>query len=427
MVDRLSASIDRYLEVTYCRDRPGAAIRVSVGDKVLMERGFGLATLPNKTIETGSVFRIGSVSKQLTAVAVLRLVEHGQIELTTEVASALGFDSSALREIQVHHLLAHTSGLPPTGGESWEGPSPTPNDLLEIILGIPPVARPGERWLYTDWGYVLLGLLVERISGLGLGDYFRKYFFEPLGMGNTSYSPAVPQTGCVEDYQLFDRELRPTDWSKLRPPYGEAAVLSTVGDLARWSQGLDDGRLLRPETLTLARTPYRLAGGQAIPYGFGFALNEVAGEQIAEHGGNIGGFRAHLLTSQPTGLFIAILANAADARPSPSYIADRIARALLGQPWQDREVAFPPGILERYVGNYLSADGSATVITLENARLYCSHSGRPRCPLLWRDVGTFALRHTLTLVEFEGMAHGPAARLRVIPRYGESVVAERQA
>ncbi len=255
----------------------GAAL-VTVGGSVAVQSAGPPATL-------GTRFPIASVGKQFTAVAALLLAERGKLALDRPVAHWLPGSPPWWREVTLHHLLTHTSGLPHWGTE------PGFEMLAEMAAGdraglIPqgtPVSRPGLRWLYSSPGYLLVAHIVEQAAGQPYGDFLTEHIFAPLEMGSTtSGRPAGDDVACAE----------------LAPMAGTSDVWSTVGDLARYSERIHSGALLNFESRAAMTGPLAPTAAEPRPgrtffaghYGYGLYVGTVGGHRAYFHPGDLPGF-----------------------------------------------------------------------------------------------------------------------------------------
>jgi CubicO group peptidase (beta-lactamase class C family) len=321
-------------------DTPGCAAGVEAPGHDTWTAAYGMADLEHNVANTPStVFEAGSVSKQFTAAAVLLLVDRGQVSLDDNIRKYFPEIPEYERPITVRELLNHTSGLRDWGEvESIAGWPRTTRDythahVLEIIsrqhaLNYPP----GDAWSYTNSGYNLAAMLVERVSGMTLQAFCHKEFFEPLGMNSTQWR---------DDFRriVLNRAIayskRDSEWRQLMPfedIYGNGGLLTTVGDLLKWNSNLTSGKL-HASLFGLMQKPGSLTNGQSINYGFGLFLMKFEGLAEVSHSGATAGYRAWLGRFPAKGLSIAILCNAGPA--NPTEYGYKIARLYLGLPAAD--------------------------------------------------------------------------------------------
>lgn len=324
-------------------DTPGCAVGVDAPGRDSWAAAYGMADLEHSVANMpATVFEAGSVSKQFTAAAVLLLVHRGQVSLDDNIRKYFPEIPEYERPITVRQLLNHTSGLRDWGEvETIAGWPRTTREythahVLEIIsrqhaLNYPP----GDAWSYTNSGYNLSAMLVERVSGMSLQAFCRKEFFEPLGMTSTQWRDDFRR---VVPNRAIAYSLRGSEWRQDMPfedIYGNGGLLTTVGDLLKWNNNLATGKL-HPTVFELMQKLGSLGNGQSINYGFGLFLMKF--ETLAEvsHSGATAGYRAWLGRLPGKGLSVAILCNAGSANPTD--YGYKIARLYLGLPAPDPPV-----------------------------------------------------------------------------------------
>jgi CubicO group peptidase (beta-lactamase class C family) len=301
------------------RDDPGAAVGVFRNGEVLFQAGYGLADLDRGTrIDPDTAFHIASCGKQMTAVAILMLVEAGKLDLDKPAAKYLPEMRGWAGKVTLRQLLHHVGGIPDTYEALKEqGGVPTGTDALKLLarwkrLDFPP----GTQFAYSDAGYDILGTLIRRVSGRTYPEFLEERIFRPAGMRNTFvYDPERLQTAKrVLGYdRAFGGRWTLDDDSPLNLLYGSGGVYSTVADLARYDRALFGDHLIKPASLAAMFEPYVLADGTVVPYGFGWYLTADAfGEPYYAHSGNWLGFTAYYLHFPKDGLAVAVLSNRSD-------------------------------------------------------------------------------------------------------------------
>jgi CubicO group peptidase (beta-lactamase class C family) len=303
--------------------QPGAAVMIIRDGEIVHQAGYGYANLEEKLpITADTAFRLASVSKQFTAMAIIILAEQG----------ALSYDDPASRYLPVlapydgvtiRQLITHTSGLP----EYYEvidtgAGMPTNADALALVGAMgEPMFAPGARYEYSNPAYDMLPPLIEAVSGMDFATFMQDRIFGPLGM-HSSYifdhrEPAIPYrvTGYEPDTQGF----RLNDYDPLNHIVGSGGMYSTLNDLFRWDQALYGETLVSRATIEEAFTPARLNNGESIDYGFGWRIDTYQGHRRVRHGGSWIGFRTHIARYPDDRFSIVILSNRADFDPE-SYI-----------------------------------------------------------------------------------------------------------
>jgi CubicO group peptidase (beta-lactamase class C family) len=314
----------------------GLSVAVQRGADLLLAKGYGSADLENSVpITTETVFRIGSITKQFTAVSVLRLMERGRIRLQDPITRFLpGFPTQG-HTVTIHHLLTHTSGIKSyTGDERFEELSRrdlADEELLELFVHDTFDFAPGEQWKYNNSAYYLLGMIIEEITGQEYADYLDEHIFDPLGMTGSSYCDLramVPHR--ARGYSVDDGELVNSAPISMNTPGAAGALCSTTLDLLRWQRALDGNRLISPESRRLMLTSAVLNDGETTGYGYGLGIGDLEGHPTVSHGGGINGFSTALATYPDDDLVVVVLGNT-ESRVT-GLVANGIARILLGLP-----------------------------------------------------------------------------------------------
>jgi D-alanyl-D-alanine carboxypeptidase len=356
------------------RNVPGLAVAVVRGHDTLLLHGYGLADLENLVpVDPGSVFRIGSLTKQFTASAIMRLVEAGRIGLDDSLARYLpDYPAAVADRVRIRQLLNHTSGIPSYTGlpRFWQLSrlELAPDSVLALFKDLPLEFEPGARWRYDNSGYYLLGLILERVTGERYADHLRRTLFEPLGLASTRYcdtGPIVPHR--VQGYASDSGRIVNAEPLGMGPPFAAGALCSSAADLARWEQALMGGRVVSAASLALMTAPTALTGGGSQGYGFGLGLGAMAGHRQIAHGGGINGFACWMGYFPDDSLTVVVLTNRADA--NADAIGSRLARRALGiaEPLV-RDLPRSAAELARYTGAYTSDIGRME-IGVEGSRL----------------------------------------------------------
>lgn len=338
---RISAIRD-IAEAAYGGSEPGAAILVMEDGETLLADGFGMADLEwsvPATVDTA--FRIGSISKPFTAIAVLRLVEAGRVDLDRPIAAYLPELPAGLGRPTVRQLLSHTSGLPdhfalPVIPSIMRNPI-APEAIVELMDDAEPEFEPGTRWSYSNFNYVLLGRLIEAMDeqGRDYGTYIEEEIFAPLNMRDSHYdrqSAVIARRARGYDHDGAGPVNTLTAETSLA--YAAGALMSSAEDMARFTNAIRDDRLLGADMRSRAWTPTAFADGGEAPYGLGFNVSEFLGERAIWHSGSINGFQAtwiHLPESDRT---VAIMSNGY-YRPNTTTTARRLLAELAGMPVPD--------------------------------------------------------------------------------------------
>lgn len=386
-------------------DGPGAAVLVARDGRVLFQKAYGLAQVEGRVqADPDTKFRIGSITKQFTAAAILKLQEEGRLSVNDPLTRFLP-DYPRGGEVKVHHLLTHTSGIHSyTDKPDFIASVTTPvkaEDQIRSFKNDPFDFDPGKKWLYSNSGYFLLGYIVEKVSGRSYGDYLRLKFFEPLGMKDTGvHRSDVALDHEALGYQFENGEFKKAvNWDMSRAG-GAGALYSTTLDLNRWNEAVFGGKVLSKASLEAAFTPVVLQGEDpAAPkdagYGYGWSIATFRGLQEIGHGGGLQGFVSYLLRLPKLNFTVAVLVNAAPPAPGvdPGSLAHDVVEAYLGEalpplerPTVDAKVS--PQAKDAVVGRY-DYGGAILTVTREGDHLFAQLTGQPRFEIFPRSETTF--------------------------------------
>ncbi len=329
------ARIDSVFAPYAALDVPGCAVGVSRRDTVVLERAWGSANLEHAVpITTGTIFEAGSVSKQFTAAAVLRLAQQGKLSLDDDVRKYVSELPVYDAPITIRHLLNHTSGLRDWGTimaiAGWPRGTRTYTQahVLDIIARQKSLNYPvGTEYLYSNSNYNLLAMIAERVSGKTLAEFTRGELFEPLGMKSTGwrddYTKIVP--GRAQAYSGEGKNWRLT--MPFENVYGNSSLLTTVGDLLKWNANLAHKRVGGDQFVTMLQTKGKLKNGREIKYAAGLTITEFQGTPEIVHDGATAGYRAYLARYPEAGYAVAMLCNAGNV--NPTALAHRVASVML--------------------------------------------------------------------------------------------------
>jgi CubicO group peptidase (beta-lactamase class C family) len=312
----------------------GLSVAVGRGKEVVLARGYGLAELEfSVPADAETMFRIGSVTKQFTAAAVLRLQEQEKLAIDEPLTTYLPDYPTHGAEITLRHLLTHTSGIPnyTNLGPEWErivSRELSHEEMLALWKDLPLEFAPGERWNYSNSAYYLLGVVIERVAGQPYGDFLQAEFFEPLALERTRYdSNAEVIPNRAQGYGFGEGKPWNDRLIGMSQPGAAGALISSAQDLVRWEIALVSGQVVSPEFFEEMTLPYMLLDGKETSYGFGLALEPVAGQPCLSHGGGIFGFNSWLGYFPGAELTVAVISNSEGV--SAQAIALELAKALL--------------------------------------------------------------------------------------------------
>ena len=330
-------------------DNPTAGVSVAIarGGEIVLARGYGVADVEAKTPAPADTrYPIMSVSKAITAVAVLKLVEEGRLSLEDPVGK---WFPELPAGVTVYHLVTHTSGIRDFWMlDDYKEQSPArPAEVVPILAKTPVEFAPGEKFDYVNSNYLVLGLIVEKVSGRPLADVLAEVVFRPAGMTATSLDCKDGARG----YRVEDKTFVAPNPFTVPPGDGSASVCSTAPDLARFGQALVVGKLLRPETVKRMLAPAHLGNGKEIEFGLGMELEQFDERPVATIEGGGSGFAARFNHFREEGITVAVLANTAtNAVARLRFYAGRAARGVPLPVATPRPL--PDAEREAFVGDY---------------------------------------------------------------------------
>lgn len=311
---------------------PGLSIAIASGEARLA-RGYGKTGGDATSVTPETIFQIASLSKQVTAAAILALEEEGRLSVSDTVTRWIPELDLAGRTVTLHHLMTHTSGLR-TDTEFLVDPyAPLAQaEMIRLIGERGFASEPGTTEAYNNAGYWLLGAVIERVTGMSYAGFLEQRFFVPLGLTRTAYcgtGPAVPVPAGSFVVFGIATPARPVDMSI---PFAAGALCSTAGDLVTWSRALATGAAIAPVSYERMIAPGRLSDGTLLDYGYGLGLGTIEGTFATSHAGTIPGFQTYLVHVPSRRVSVAVLANANSTSSDwPREIARALARAMVSE------------------------------------------------------------------------------------------------
>ncbi|MCA9217350.1 MAG: serine hydrolase, partial [Planctomycetales bacterium] len=362
---------------------------------------FGSENLEKKIPASVSTkFRIGSVSKQFTAAAILKLQEEGKLSVSDKLSKFLP-DFPRGDEVTLEHLLIHTSGIKSyTSKPGFVATMTKPTteiDLINSFKNDPYDFDPGDRYSYNNSGYFLLGHIVGNVSGKGYADYLQEAFFTPLGMSNSGvHSPELDLEHEAVGYKIENRKPSlATDWH-MSQAGGAGAIYSTISDLHKWNEALFNGKVLSADSLQMAHSPKTLNDGSLSNYGYGWAIGSHRGLQTINHSGGLDGFLSYLIRypSENTTIVVFVNASPTGHLPPPTEIAKQLGETVLWEKMDEQAVrvvnkSVDSSTFQDFVGLYDYGAPILLDVTLVDEQLYAQLTGQNRFPIYPLDDNTF--------------------------------------
>jgi CubicO group peptidase (beta-lactamase class C family) len=366
----IAAPAKAMLEAAGPADSPGAVALVAQGDRILFRGAAGLASVELQVpLDPAQRFHIGSLTKTVTAATVLRLAAAKRLSLDDPLARYLP-DYPNGAHITLAQLLDHTAGI----SDAFDAAPTESLDTAAVVKRIaakPADFPPGSAWRYSNAGYLLLGAVIEKVTGKPWQEAMREQVFEPAGMRHTLYggdTDIVP--GQVEGYSADGRGAAVrAPFASMSGPGAAGALSSNVDDLFRFLRALRGGLL--PSALNRAMTTAQhTSDGQPVPYGYGIMLGNVRGRPVLEHNGGIDGFAAQFTYFPAQDVTVVVLANTDSGRPNPRALAHRLGALAIGDPYPALPVQpLSAEQAQRLAGRYRIGPDSAHTIGYRDGKL----------------------------------------------------------
>lgn len=409
---------DELIEKAFVVDAPGVAVLVARGDAVLYRSARGLANVElSVPLSPDQVFRIGSVTKQFAAAALLKLVEAGKVSLSDPLSKYVA-DYPNGDAITVLQLLNHTSGVKSYTGMEGVMSGPIRLDLstaalIDFFKNEPVDFAPGSDWAYNNSGYVLLGAVIEAASGMSWDAYMEQSLFAPIGLEHTELGGDEKLIGnMASGYGVGENGIRPAVYLSMTQPHAAGALVSTLDDLLRWNRALHGGRVLSAEHYQQMITPEGAAA--AHDYGFGIGRSSLNGAVRLSHGGGIPGFSTHLIYLPESEVTVVVLQNNGDAG-NPGDIASRLAAFASGKPFPEpTPIAIDQAALRAYEGVYRIDEKQLRELRVVDGALTSQRSGGQRFELIPIATDRFLFVDSTTTLTFERNAAGAITGLTVV-------------
>jgi len=399
------------------------AVLVARDDQVLLDRGYGLANREWRISNDGDVkFRLGSITKQFTAAAIMILHERGLVDLDAPIKTWLPNAPQAWDGVTVRRLLAHTAGVPNfTSFDDFQSTKALPATIDSLIARFrdrPLDFQPGEGRRYSNSGYVLLTAVIERASGKSYADFLSETVFQPLGMNDTGYdSNAAVLPRRASGYTPTASGMINAEYWDMSIPQGAGGLYSTSHDLLKWERGLFGGRVLRPASLKLMTTPVRDR------YAFGVFAAETEGNTTIAHSGGLNGFNTFMAYDPDRRITVIVLGNLNGTAP------DLLGGSLMALAREDMRherggAPLTASSLQDYAGVYDLAPSASISITAVNGGLVSQASGQDVVPLDTKSGDAFVLRGGDARITFTRDASGAVAGL-ILHQDGRDRVASK--
>ncbi len=402
---------------------PGAAVLVVRGSTVVFRGSRGRASIElGVPLSPDHVFRIGSVTKQIAAAGLLKLVDDGKASLDDPLSKYLP-DFPNGGNITLHQLLNHTSGIKSYTGipgymQAGIRDELDTDALIAVFKDLPADFAPGDGWAYNNSGYVLVGAVIEKITGQPWHAWLDDIFFKPLGMAHTRFGDQLAVIpGQVDGYSTpAPGEVRRADYLSMSQPHAAGALLSTVDDLLHWNRALHGGKAVSADSYRRMIAPEGKAADADTRYGYGIQSTTLRGAKVLRHGGGINGFLSHLLYLPEAETTVVVLRNADSAGFNTEVFAQRLAAFAIGRPYPDSTPAdVPADQLKSLEGVYRLDAVSARTLRFVDGTLTSQRSGGSRHPLVPIGGDTFVFDDSLSYLTIQRDADEAVTGLLFFP------------
>ena len=379
----LESKIDKILRTQFKTNETGVSALVAKDGNVIYRKAFGKADLElDVDMTSKNVFEVGSITKQFTSVAILMLLEEGKLSLDDEITKFIPTYPTNGKKITIHHLLTHTSGIKSYTSMQRFGEvmtiDETPLKFIDFFKNEPMDFDPGEKYLYNNSGYFILGYIVEKVSGISYPKFIQERIFDAIDMKSSYYgSHKKLIKNRASGYQK-GAEFSNAQYISLTLPYAAGSIMSNVDDMLKWQTAITNNVFLKKATIDKAFTNYTLINGDKINYGYGWSINEINDVSTIEHGGAIPGYLSMGVFVPSKNIYVILFSNC--GCQSPTNTALEIAALAMDKPSQGEENTFNLSTeqLNTWVGTYEFDNKVLRYITLKEGQLYSKREGSPQ-------------------------------------------------
>jgi len=389
----IESKVDEYINAYVKMGKFSGSVLIARDGKILVSKGYGMANLEHDVPNTPQTkFRLGSITKQFTSMAIMQLQEKGLLSVNDKLTKYIP-DYPEGEKITIHHLLTHTSGIPnftnfPNYKKTMMLFSP-PERTIERFKNKPLEFTPGEKFKYSNSGYIILGYIIEKVTGKSYEEYLNENIFKPLGMKNTGYDHhRTILKHRAAGYSTGKKGLENADYLDMSIPHGAGALYSTVEDLYIWDRALYTEKLVKKSSLQKIFTPFKRN------YGYGWSITRIFGRKRIGHSGGINGFSTHISRYINDDACIIVLINIQSA--PAGRISRDLAAILFGEkyemPVEHREIKVNPKIYDAYTGKYKIRADFIITITKEKNHLFTQTTGQPKFEIFPESETKFFLK-----------------------------------
>ncbi|HTE26914.1 serine hydrolase [Flavitalea sp.] len=412
-------NLDDLIYKRYAEIAPGCVVLVAKKGNTIYKKAFGTSNIiQNSPMQSDMIFRIGSITKQFTAIAILQLVEQGKIALNDSIQKYVK-DFPSREVITIENLLTQTSGIKnyfEISNPSKTKTTYTPAQGVDYFKDEPLVFFPGSRFQYSNSNYYLLGYIIEIVTGKSYAAYLRENILSKLPLINTSYDdPDKQVVNMTKGYSKFDGKIEQAELEEISTIYSAGGLLSNAEDLLKWNQYLYAGKLISKQLLTRAISPFQLSDGSFSSYGYGLYIKGIEGIKTIEHSGSTDGFQSDLIYLPDEDITVITLFNCYEADMDWQILSNDIVKVTLGKSVESLFVLNKDS-LRNYIGVYEFNPKTKLEVTLENDQLFikCTNPAvrLPKVRLIPESEYKFGIREVAELkFEFIMKNNGKAIKI----------------
>lgn len=414
--EEITAKVSEYMNAAVKVNGFSGTILIARDGKPIVSRGYAMANVEHGVSNApNTVFRLGSVTKQFTGMAISMLQERKKLSVGDSLCKYITECPEIWKPITIKHLLTHTSGIPnytsfPDFAKTTILPITNP-EMIALLKPRPLDFKPGEKFAYSNSGYYLLGEIIEKASGKSYTDFLQENIFTPLGMKQTGYdSPIRIIKNRAAGYARQAGKTLNASYMDMSVPYSAGALYSTTGDLLRWDQALYTEKLVSKKSLEEMFTPLKGDSG----YAYGWGVGKAFKRRSTSHGGGIFGFSTHIARYPDDNVTVIVLSNIQGA-PS-GRIGRDLSAIVFGAkyeiPKERKEITLAANILEKYVGRYqLTQPKVLITVTLRNGKLHADLGGIAKFALSAESETKFFSRDMPVVITFTKDSKGQVTGL----------------
>jgi CubicO group peptidase (beta-lactamase class C family) len=421
----LAKKVDEYMRAYVNEGNFSGTVLMARKGKILISKGYGMANSELNVRNVPSTkLRLGSITKQFTAMAVMQLQERKRLSVHDPLSKYIP-DYPQGDKITIHHLLTHTAGIPnltdlPEYGAYMLNPSPV-RKTIDLFKNRPLDFPPGEKYKYSNSGYIILSYVIEKASGQSYESFVSENIFKPLNMKNSGYDhQEIILKNRASGYVLTGEGLMNAPYIDMSIPSGGGALYSTVGDMYLWDRSLYKEALVSRKSLDAMFTPYKEG------YGYGWIIANLNGRKIITHDGSVNGFLTHIARYVDDDACIVILSNIMNS-PIPEISRD-LRAILFGEKYEipkvHKTVSIDTAIYDAYVGQYEVNPKLVLSVTKERDCLFIQGTDQRRIRLYPESTMKFFMKMVTGEVTFMKDEKGEVIQL-VIRQFGQNTPAKR--